>query len=203
MLCNILLKEFFLTIHDDYLVLAHVASNLKRLRNQHDLSQQALADQSGISRRMIAGLENGQANISLAKLSQLAEGLGVSFANLVSPPDTSRTVNHNILTWRGTLTGSEAWLSCSVSSSSQVELWIWHLAPQDSYQAESDPPGWFEMIHVIKGTLTLELTNGVQELMAGQSFSYNSDQPYRYVNNGNEPLHFVRNVIGPNDSQKS
>ncbi|MGE5905323.1 helix-turn-helix domain-containing protein, partial [Klebsiella pneumoniae] len=57
-------------------VLAHVASNLRRLRRAAGLSQTALATTSGISRRMITNLEGGDTNISLSSLDRLAEALG-------------------------------------------------------------------------------------------------------------------------------
>ena len=65
-------------------VLEHVAANLRRLRDGQGLSQQALADAAGVS-RTIAGLEAGDANISLAKLSLIATALGANFTALVSP----------------------------------------------------------------------------------------------------------------------
>ena len=61
-------------------VLTHVGANLKRLRKAAGLSQTALADASGISRRMIAGLEAGTANISLSSLDKLAHALGVGLS---------------------------------------------------------------------------------------------------------------------------
>ena len=67
-------------------VLAFVAHNLRRLRRRSGLSQVALAQASGISRRMIVNLEGGETNISLSSLDRLAEALGASFVDLVSDP---------------------------------------------------------------------------------------------------------------------
>lgn len=177
-------------------VLEHVAANLKRLRAEHQLSQQMLADQSGISRRMIAALEIGNANISLSKLDQIATVLGVSFAQLVSPFDSEGATKRNILAWRGSRPGSEAYLSCSFKDTNQVELWMWTIAPGDQYEAEADPQGWNEMLHVIEGSLTLCFANHTQVLSAGESVVYASSQPYCYRNQGEAMVRFVRNVIG-------
>ncbi|WP_342607109.1 XRE family transcriptional regulator [Vibrio tritonius] len=176
-------------------VLEYVAANVKRLRAQHNLSQQALADKSGISRRMVAGLENGSTNISLAKLAQLAAVLGVSFAQIVSPSETE-SHHRNILTWRGTHPESKAVLCCSLTATQQVELWMWSLAPNDGYLAEPDPEGWHELLHIIDGELTLELSDGTHLLVAGDSLVYSSAQTLRYQNNGSTLLRFVRSVVG-------
>lgn len=46
-------------------VLEHVAGNLRRLRQQAGLSQQALAEAAQVSRRMLVAIESGDANVSL------------------------------------------------------------------------------------------------------------------------------------------
>lgn len=182
--------------HETGAVLEHVAANLKRLRTQNQLSQQMLADKSGISRRMVAALENGNSNISLAKLSQLAAVLGVSFAHIVSPYENEGATKRNVLTWRGNKPGSEAFLSCSIVVANQVELWMWSIAPGDHYQAEPDPAGWYEMLHIIEGSLTLVFAHETQVLSAGESVVYNSSQSYSYHNEGDAMLRFIRNVVG-------
>jgi transcriptional regulator with XRE-family HTH domain len=181
--------------HDNCTVLAYVAANLKRLRAENQMSQQVLADRSGMSRRMIAALENGSSNISLAKLSLLASVLGVSFTNMVRPPESDDTESKSILTWRGAMPNSEAHLSCSLSNKHQVELWVWQISPNDYYQAEADPEGWFEMIYIIEGTLTLEFASETKTLQTGESITYPSSQHYRYCNTSGQPVRFIRNVV--------
>lgn len=176
-------------------VLEFVADNVKRLRTERQLTQQQLADAADVSRRMIASIENGQANISLAKLNQLASVLGATFTEIVRPYDKSTHTNAEVLTWKGAKPGSEGYLSCSVMSQNEVELWSWKLAANDFYQAEPDPEGFHEMLYVIEGVLHLELADATHVLHAGQSISYPSDQSYRYVNNQNYPLRFIRNAI--------
>lgn len=177
-------------------VLEHVAANLKRLRAQNQMSQQMLADQSGISRRMVAAIENGNSNISLAKLAQVAAVLGVSFSHIVSPYENESTTKRNVLAWRGSQPDSEAYLSCSIIANCQVELWMWSIAPGDRYQAEPDPEGWYEMLHIIEGTLTLTFSDETQTLSAGESVVYSSAQPYSYDNKSDTLVRFIRNVVG-------
>lgn len=196
MLVQYTAQGIFLIKHETSAVLEYVAANLKRLRAQNQMSQQMLADKSGISRRMVAALENGNSNISLAKLDQLAAVLGVSFAHIVSPYETEGKPKRNVLAWRGSKPGSEAFLSCSITAASQVELWMWSIAPGDHYQAEADPAGWNEMIHVIEGTLTLKMSDETQVVSAGESLVYASSQQYCYYNEDETMLRFVRNVVG-------
>lgn len=174
-------------------VLAHVGSNIRRLRDDAGLSQQALADAAGVSRRTIAALEGGEANISLAKLSLIATALGVPFVELVTP--LGRPAG-NILTWRGRHPQSEAVLRAAINGRSQVELWSWSLAPGERYQAEADPPGWQEILYVIEGVLTLEQGGSTSTLQAEDSMILDSSVAYTYSNHGDALLRFVRNIVG-------
>lgn len=194
-LCNIL-QGITLNTSDNQDVLVHVAHNMKRLRADQNLSQHALADRSGISRRMVAAIENGNSNISLAKLAQIATALGVSFATIVSPSEGSGAPRGNILTWRGSNPLSEARLSCSLSSPTTVELWVWKIAPLDYYLAQPDPDEWFEMIHVVQGTLTLKFADRTEIINTGESTVYSSAQHYGYYNESEEMLTFIRNAVG-------
>jgi transcriptional regulator with XRE-family HTH domain len=56
---------------------------LRRLRTKRGLSQQGLAEKSGLSREYVARLETGQHNPSLATLQKLAKALGVPVTALL------------------------------------------------------------------------------------------------------------------------
>ncbi len=175
-------------------VLAHVANNLRRLRRAAGLSQGALAEASGISRRMITNLEGGDTNISLSSLDRLAEALGVDFVAIVADPEaSSRRIEQ--VTWRGRHAASEAVLLGSVPALREAQLWRWSLAPGERYIAEPDPAGWHEMIAVTEGRLRVELAEGAITIETGDFAIYSSAQTYAYVNDGNAPVRFIRNVV--------
>ena len=176
-------------------VLVHVAENVRRLRTDAGLSQQALADASDVSRRMLVGIESGDANVSLNTLDRIAEALGVTFADLVkapSNPDLRRIV---ALAWRGRAPGSQGVLLATAPASHDVELWAWTLMPGERYASAADPAGWHEMFFVIEGRLVVELPEGDHAIDAGDFFVFPSDRDYAYRNDGTTPLRFIRNVV--------
>src|SRR5690349_10438599 len=102
-------------------VLQHLSGNLRAARAALGLSQQAVADASGVSRRMLVSLEAGDANVSFATLDRLARVLGVTFAELIRAPSDAAAP---VLAWRGTLPGSHASLLQSHRmGSGTFELW--------------------------------------------------------------------------------
>lgn len=175
-------------------MLAFVAQNLRRLRQRAGLSQAALAQASGISRRMIVNLEGGETNISLSSLDHLAEALGADFVDLVSDPEAhSRRIE--AVAWRGDRPGSEAVLLGSVPARHSAQLWTWTLAPGDRYTAEPDPEGWHEMTVVTEGRLLIDLAEGPITVEAGGYAIYSTSQQYGYVNVHDDVTRFVRNVV--------
>jgi XRE family aerobic/anaerobic benzoate catabolism transcriptional regulator len=59
-------------------------------RQRMGLSLRALADAAGLSERFVSDLERGHGNISIARLAQVADALGVGLAALVAPLDALR-----------------------------------------------------------------------------------------------------------------
>lgn len=67
-------------------VKSNLADNIRRLRAARQLSQQQLANLSGIPRPTWASLETGAANPTLAVLNKAANALNVSIEELIGPP---------------------------------------------------------------------------------------------------------------------
>ncbi|AFL83521.1 putative transcriptional regulator [Belliella baltica DSM 15883] len=58
-------------------------NRLKTLRKEKGLSQEELAEKSGLNRPYISGIEQGKRNVSLEVMEKLAEALGVGIEELV------------------------------------------------------------------------------------------------------------------------
>ena len=62
---------------------------IKQLRADFALTQEELAERSGLFRTYMSRIESGLANPTLMVLHALAQGLGVNIAELLAPPDVS------------------------------------------------------------------------------------------------------------------
>ena len=70
----------------DYLS-KNVAANLKRIRKSKCMSLDQTAEQTGVSKSMLALIEKGDGNPTLGILWKIANGLGVPFDELTRRPD--------------------------------------------------------------------------------------------------------------------
>lgn len=62
-----------------------VGRNAARLRKAAGLTQEQLAERSGLSQQYLSGLEQGRRNPTVVTLYELAAALGVSHVELVRP----------------------------------------------------------------------------------------------------------------------
>lgn len=66
-------------------ILEIFGQNLRRIRTEKGLSQRELSSLSGVDNAEISRMENGQVNVSLNTVAQLADALEVPFLKLVKP----------------------------------------------------------------------------------------------------------------------
>ena len=63
-----------------------VSKNIRRIRQEKDLSLDELSKLSGVSKSMLAQIERGSGNPSLSTLWKIANGMMVPFNTLVAQP---------------------------------------------------------------------------------------------------------------------
>jgi quercetin dioxygenase-like cupin family protein len=151
---------------------------------------------------MLVQLEGARTNPSLGTLCRVSEALSVSVAALIetaaAPPVQVVPADGGTLLWSGAAGGTGRLLVGS-DEREHVELWRWDLVPGDTHG--SDPghaDGTLELVHVLDGTLTLDVDGEAYLVGPGCAASYRADRPHEYRNEGSEPCRFVM-VLLQND----
>lgn len=67
-----------------------VAENIRSRRQSLELSQEAFADICGLHRTYIGAIERGERNVTVNTLARVAEALGCSAIDLLSPKNPNK-----------------------------------------------------------------------------------------------------------------
>jgi transcriptional regulator with XRE-family HTH domain len=185
---------------------AAVARNTRRLRTAKGWSLDQLASRSGVSKGMLVHLEQARTNPSLGTLCKVAETLGVSLAGLVelheAPVVQVVAPGETVRLWTG-VEGSAGDLLAGSDERDHVELWHWTLAAGDGLGSDAHLEGTHELLHVLDGTLTLEVDGQSHAVRAGGAALFPADRPHCYRNEHKRTVRFVMVVLTPDPADGS
>lgn len=173
---------------------AQIGDNVRRLREQHDLSQEGLAEAADLSKGTVVAIEQHRSNPSIATLCALAEAFGVGLTNLLESPSGPmvkvRRHDDAIVLW-STDVGSQASLLLGTDAPNAVEVWEWHIEPGDGFDGTAHPRGTVEALRVTAGTVDVQV--GAHHLMGsvGDTIAFEAHEPHRYAASGDRAVTFT------------
>lgn len=173
---------------------AAVGRRIRALRRDRGWTVQELADRADVSRRMLTQIELGQANPSLTTVDRVAVALDTDFPGLAlsaTPDAATADLVEPARVWEDP-DGSEAVLLGVTTARPRSELWRWTLAAGRTYESSADADGTEAIVHVTSGTLTIGDAGHSVVVSAGETAVFRTDGAYRYVNDADTEVRFVR-----------
>jgi len=175
-----------------------VGKRLRAIRIARRRTLREVAERAGLSESFLSQVERGRASGSIASLRRIADGLGVTMADLFQPSgltqprvlrrDERPTLAFGILGRKMLLTPRPL---------HQLEVFVGEIDPGGSTGAEQYAHGDSEELFVVlSGKVRLELGDGIHELETGDSIGYWSSTPHR-VSNAGDGTAEVMWVISP------
>lgn len=157
-----------------------------------------LVEVSGVSRRTLSNIEQGEANPSIGILLKLSDALGVGLSVLVDPPKPTgvrltRSGTGPVL-WSGEA-GGRAVLVASTTPPDVVELWDWTLGPGDRHASDAAAGATHKLLHVLEGAIVIEVAEQEITLQTGDALSFPSDLPHAYANPSDAAARFSLSVF--------
>lgn len=171
----------------DYLT-HNVSENLKRIRKGRNMSLDQLAEQSGVSKSMLAQIEKGTANPSLGVLGKITSGLRIEFQELIRRPETEYfKIDPDSLVPVKELEGEYTVRTClPYEDSREIELYRIDVEPGGVYRSGAHGEKTREYLAVLEGTMTVDCHGHTEEISAGQIFVFETDTAHTYRNTGNK-----------------
>ena len=177
-----------------------LARRIASFRQSRQLSFDALAARSGVSKGALVQIEQGRANPSIGTLCKLAAALHVGVVDLISESEAAKSPVRVVapgampVLWKGPKGGS-ARLVVGSEGPDMFELWQWVVMPGERFESKAHTPGTLELIHVTEGSLTLEVSDVPHVLTRGASAFAQTDRSHAYTCSGNKKTRFTMAVL--------
>ena len=180
-----------------------IARRVRELRAERELSLDALATRSHVSRSMISLVERGESSPTAAVLDKLAAGLGVSLASLFDPPPDAAVAQpfsrlQDQPVWRDPETG---YLRRNVSppgypSPIQIVEVNFPAGTRVAYESGARDAHIHQQIWVIEGVVELRIGDQPpQRINAGDCLAMQLDQPMVFRNPTRKPARYIVVIV--------
>lgn len=160
-----------------------LAHGVQRARHARGWTLDELAARSGVSRRLLVQVEQGQGNPTITTLLAISDALGIGLPRLLEVPERPRlTVRSRAdapVVWRGD-DGGSAVLLAGTPPPDVVELWSWTLAPGEHYSSGAHTEGTREMLTVEQGSVQLRAGDTTVVLGPGDTASFSGEVAHAY-----------------------
>lgn len=162
-----------------------VAANLKALREERNLSLDALAGLTGVSKSMLGMIERGAANPTVSTLWKIANGMKVPFTRFMARPESGmeiRDIRDIQPLFPGDGEGYRNYPLFPLDESRAFEIYYIEIDAGGSLRAEPHPPGTQEIVTVFSGELELTVDEKTGRLSPGMSMRFFADIKHAYRN---------------------
>jgi transcriptional regulator with XRE-family HTH domain len=164
---------------------AVIGSNLRELRMARQLSLDATAQLTGLSRTLLGQIELGTNTPSVGVVWRIARAFGVPFATLLAAPKSTATSVLRKASAKRLISADGRFSSRALfpyGDAGRVEFYELWLAGHGREDAEAHQPGTRENLVVTRGKLVLEFGGHAHELEEGDAIVFGADVPHSYRN---------------------
>lgn len=163
-----------------------VGKNLKRLREERNISLDKVADMTSVSKSMLGQIERGETNPTIGTVWKIARGLKVSFTSfLEEEKKTVSIISQSHI--KPLLENNDNYRLYPIfpfDSTKHFEIYTVEIEPGASLEAEAHGKGVEEYITVFEGELELKVGDETYKIYNGESVNFQADKPHGYHNTG-------------------
>lgn len=168
----------------------NIAMNLKRIRKSKNMSLDALAEKTGVSKSMLGQIERGESNPTVATVAKIVDGIRISFEELIYPKQEAVIIidNDKIPPLRSEEGAYQVRSIFPYDRRRNFEVYEMRIEPGESCECFLQREGCCEYILVVQGVLALETVNGTYEVAADHAIKLDAAKVHSYHNSGSRQL---------------
>jgi len=176
--------------------LPDIGAVLRRMRLQRELSIQDVADGSGLSQSFLSMVERGDSDISLGRLSKLADFFGHDIGSLLGF-NTRLSKPHFVTSSERQTIDRGPGIDYEIIRlpGFEMEMNVVKLAPKSAVTEPISHEG-FDVLYVSKGEVVLCLGDDEYPMKEGDCVVYSAVYRHRNVNRSNKPAVVVGITTG-------
>lgn len=165
-----------------------IAENLKKLREQQNLSLGQLAERSGLSKVMLSQIEKGGSNPTINTIWKIANALGAPYTSLLGSTGSSASLISKMELPVQSNEDGHYRIFCYYPSSAErnFEWFQMELDPGCGNTSIGHRDRALEYLIVESGVLQIETQGQEYALGKGDSISFQAASMHRYFNPGKE-----------------
>ncbi len=163
-----------------------IAVNLKRIREEQNLSLGQLAEKAGVSKVMLSQIEKGSSNPTINTIWKITGALEISYADLLEAPDGS--VQHVKKAQIKPLDEDRYHIFSYYQKNQDrnFEIYQIEMEPGCVHESIGHSTNSSEYIMMIKGEIELEVNGQVHLLGKDDGFCFQATVPHVYRNPAEE-----------------
>lgn len=171
----------------------NIGCNLSRIRKSKGYSLDVVAEQTGVSKSMLARIEKGNANPSVGVLGKIVSGLRMDFNDLIKTPflDSYLVEVKKTVPTKEVPGQYQVWTCFPIADNNHMEVYRIDIEPGGTYISGGHGERTREYICVLDGELTMELTDGLHVITKEHVLRFEADEEHKYHNQKEEKLRFV------------
>ncbi len=163
-----------------------LAGNLRKIREDRNLSLGQLADLSGVSKSMLGQIERGEANPSIGTIWKIANGLRVSFTSLLNEENQAvriirKETTHEVAQEDGLF---RLFSYVPFDPKHKFELYTVELEAGCVHVSDAHVSGVEEYLILNEGTIEVDLGDQKHVLRQGDAIQFLADMEHTYRNIG-------------------
>lgn len=166
----------------------NVGANLRRIRKLKGMSLEETAEQTGVSKSMLAQIEKENANPSLGVLGKIVSGLRIQFLELIEAPPMDACLVRVVdsIPSKEVEGQYKVWTCFPYEDNKTVEIYRIDVEPHGIYASGGHGEKTREYISILDGEIVIECNNTQYTVKKGEVFRFESDQAHRYINHSKE-----------------
>ncbi|MFC5185205.1 helix-turn-helix domain-containing protein [Actinomadura harenae] len=172
--------------------------NVRRRREEADLTLEQLSERSSVSRAMLSKVERGEKSPTIGVASRIAHALEVSLSDLIGAPGAAASGvavvmrKNDRAVFRDPETGFERHIVSAAPGAGRAEMVVHYLPAQVSTGLlPAYPPGTEKQLMVIEGSLTVAVGGISETLDAGDSLFLQADADHGFANRTDAPCEYI------------